>query len=154
MQIKLKDIQPNPANPRIIRDKQFTDLKRSIVQFPQMLQKRGIAVIKEGKKWVAIGGNQRYRVLCDIESDMRTAGFQSIYVIRRKDGKDLSDDDKSFIKKRTEDANRRVSTGEGKAIIVGMNRPPVPENIAAIYDKFAVEAFNLPPPANAASPNQ
>ncbi len=87
-------------------------------------------------------------------SDMRSAGFQTIYVIRRKDGAKFSTDDRAFIKQRTEDANRRVATDEDKTIIVGMNRPPVPENISAIYGKFAVDAFNTPPPANAGSPNQ
>lgn len=66
MRIKLKDIKPNPANPRLIRDNQFKALKLSIAQFPAMLEKRGIAVIKEGGKYIAIGGNQRYRALTDL----------------------------------------------------------------------------------------
>jgi len=84
-------------------------------------------------------------------NDMRTAGFQSIYVIRRKDGKELNADDRAFLKQRSEDANRRVATDAGKTIIIGMNRPPVPENISAIYDRFAVEAFIEQMPANAAT---
>ena len=85
MFIQLKDINANKSNPRFIRDKQFSDLKRSIVQFPQMLQKRGIAVIKDAGKWVAIGGNQRYRALCDIESDIQTNGFEGRYNITQSE---------------------------------------------------------------------
>lgn len=47
MKVKLSDIKPNPANPRIIRDDAFGKLKRSLAQFPKMLEKRGVAVIKE-----------------------------------------------------------------------------------------------------------
>lgn len=70
MRVKLKEINPNPANPRTIKDKQFGDLKRSIAQFPAMLAKRPIAVTKDGKKWVAIGGNQRTRALLDLQKDI------------------------------------------------------------------------------------
>jgi DNA modification methylase len=81
MKVLLKNINPNLANPRFIRDKQFADLKKSIVQFPQMLGKRGIAVMKDAGKWVAIGGNQRYRALCDIESEIYTTGFEGRFSI-------------------------------------------------------------------------
>lgn len=105
-------------------------------------------VLKDGKPSTAAVEPTPMRTEFEREmSDMRSAGFQSIYVIRRKDGKELSSDDRAFLKQRSEDANRRVSTDAGKTIIIGMNRPPVPENISAIYDKFAVEAFNQPPPA-------
>lgn len=109
-------------------------------------------VLKDGKPSTAAVEPTPVRSDFDREmDDMRAAGFQSIYVIRRKDGKELASDDKTFLKTRTEDANRRVSTDAGKAIIIGMNRPPVPENILAIYDKFAVEAYSQPPPAVAAT---
>lgn len=109
-------------------------------------------VLKDGKPSTAAVEPTPMRSEFEREmSDMRSAGFQSIYVIRRKDGKELSPDDRAFLKQRSEDANRRVSTDAGKTIIIGMNRPPVPENISAIYDKFAVEAFNQPPPANTAT---
>lgn len=70
MRVKLKEINPNPANPRTIKDKQFGDLKRSIAQFPAMLAKRPIAVTKDGKNWMAIGGNQRTRALLDLQKDI------------------------------------------------------------------------------------
>lgn len=113
-------------------------------------------VLNDGKP-TPVAAVEPTPVRSDLEremDDMRAAGFQSIYLIRRKDGKELNAEDRAFLKKRSEDANRRVSTDNGKAIIVGMNRPPVPENISAIYDKFAVETFVQPTPANTASPSK
>lgn len=77
--ISLKHIKPNPANPRIIRDGKFADLKRSIAQFPQMLEARGIAVMLEGGKYVALGGNQRYRALVDLQTEIDLPDFESKY---------------------------------------------------------------------------
>ena len=79
MNIKLKDITGNPANPRTIRDKAFQDLKRSIAQFPHMLEKRPIAVIKDAGKWVAIGGNQRTKALIDLQRDIQEGDFADRY---------------------------------------------------------------------------
>ena len=79
MILKLNQISPNPSNPRLIRDEPFATLKRSIAQFPQMLQKRGIAVAKENKKWVALGGNQRYRALLDLKKEIAEPGFAERY---------------------------------------------------------------------------
>lgn len=77
--------------------------------------------------------------------DMRTAGFQLIYVLRRKDGKVFDADDRSFIKAKTDDANRRVSSDDDKAFVIGSNRPAVPANWLAIYERFAVEDYSPPP---------
>lgn len=77
--ISLKHIKPNPANPRIIRDGKFADLKRSIAQFPQMLEARGIAVMLEGGKYVALGGNQRYRALVDLQTEIESPDFERKY---------------------------------------------------------------------------
>lgn len=79
MILKLNQISPNPNNPRLIRDEPFATLKRSIAQFPQMLQKRGIAVARENKKWVALGGNQRYRALVDLKKEIAEPGFAERY---------------------------------------------------------------------------
>lgn len=79
MNIKLKQINPNPSNPRFIRDDQFEKLKRSLAQFPAMLQKRGIAVVKDGGKWVAIGGNQRQKALKELEKEIHYPNFPEMY---------------------------------------------------------------------------
>ena len=81
MRINIKDIVPNPANPRVIRDEQFRKLKQSLAQFPQMLEKRPIAVTKEGGKYIALGGNQRLRALLDLEKEIEEKWFQQTYYI-------------------------------------------------------------------------
>jgi hypothetical protein len=80
MILQLKNIRPNPVNPRTIKDAQFLKLKRSIAQFPQMLEKRGIAVQKTGKnKFMAVGGNQRLKALLDISKDIKSPDFVHQY---------------------------------------------------------------------------
>jgi len=81
MRLQIKDIIPNPANPRVIRDEQFRKLKQSLAQFPQMLEKRPIAVTKEGGKYIALGGNQRLRALLDLEKEIEEKWFQQTYYI-------------------------------------------------------------------------
>lgn len=61
--LKISEIKINPANPRIIRDERYRKLVRSIAQFPKMLDVRGIVV--DGTRTI-MGGNQRYRAICDI----------------------------------------------------------------------------------------
>ena len=79
MRILIKEIVPNPANPRVIRDEQFKKLKQSIAQFPQMLEKRPIAVTKEANKYIALGGNQRLRALLDLKQEIDDADFEKRY---------------------------------------------------------------------------
>ena len=81
MRLQIKDIVPNPANPRVIRDEQFRKLKQSLAQFPQMLEKRPIAVTKEGGKYIALGGNQRLRALLDLQKEIEEKWFQQTYCI-------------------------------------------------------------------------
>ncbi len=94
----------------------------------------------------------------DLES-MRTAGFSFIYVLRRKDGGLIDAEDKSVIRVQTTQTNRRVSADDGKAIIIGSNFQIAPHNMAAIYQRFAVENYSpapgqgaVPVPANVAAP--
>jgi len=76
---------------------------------------------------------------------MRTAGFSFIYVLRRKDGGVIDPEDKSVIRVQTTQANRRVSADDGKAVIVGSNFQLAPHNMAAIYQRFAVENYSPAP---------
>jgi hypothetical protein len=94
----------------------------------------------------------------DLES-MRTAGFSFIYVLRRKDGGVIDPEDKSVIRVQTTQANRRVSADDGKAVIIGSNFQIAAHNMAAIYQRFAVENYSpepgqpaVPVPANSAPP--
>jgi len=61
--IKLSTIRPNPKNPRVLRDDKFQKLKKSIGDFPKMMELRPIVVDDEG---VILGGNMRFRALQDI----------------------------------------------------------------------------------------
>lgn len=80
----------------------------------------------------------------DLEA-MRTAGFSFIYVLRRKDGGVIDPEDKSVIRVATTQANRRVSADDGKAVIVGSNFQLASQNMAAIYQRFAVDNYSPAP---------
>ena len=63
LQTNTGQLEGVPANPRLIKNKEFEDLKRSILVFPQMLQLRPIVYAGD---YVALGGNQRRGALLDI----------------------------------------------------------------------------------------
>lgn len=73
---------------------------------------------------------------------MRTAGFQFIYVLKRKDGGKLDAEDRGAIKLNTADANRRVATDDELAIVIGTNMQIPPDNMAALYQRFAVDNYS------------
>ena len=82
--MKLKDIKPNPNNPRVLRDDKFQKLKQSITEFPKMLSLRPM-VIDENN--VVLGGNMRLRALQEL-------GFTDIEEAWVKRSSDLTDDEK------------------------------------------------------------
>jgi len=82
--MKLKDIKPNPNNPRVLRDDKFQKLKQSITEFPKMLSLRPI-VIDENN--VVLGGNMRLRALQEL-------GFTDIDEAWVKRSSDLTEDEK------------------------------------------------------------
>jgi hypothetical protein len=61
--IKISSIKANPNNPRIIKNEKFEKLKRSIEEFPEMMELRPIVVDENN---VIIGGNMRFRALQDL----------------------------------------------------------------------------------------
>ena len=61
--MKLSQIKANPNNPRVLRDEKFQKLKKSIEDFPQMMELRPI-VIDENN--TILGGNMRFRALQDL----------------------------------------------------------------------------------------
>lgn len=79
----------------------------------------------------------------DIEA-MRTADFEFIYVLRRKDGGNIDAEDKGVIRVNTTDANRRVSAEDGKAFLIGSNTKLPPKNMLALYERFSVENYSKP----------
>jgi len=58
--LNIKDIKPNQDNPRKIGKGQLDKLKKSIQQFPEMLELRPL-VIDENN--VVLGGNMRLKAL-------------------------------------------------------------------------------------------
>lgn len=52
-------IEGVPANPRVIKDKKFRKLVKSIEENPEMLDLREIIVYPLGDKFITIGGNMR-----------------------------------------------------------------------------------------------
>lgn len=79
--MNVKDIKPNPNNPRIIKDNKFKQLVKSIQDFPQMLELRPI-VIDENN--MVLGGNMRLKACIE-------AGLQDVPV---KQAKDLTEEQK------------------------------------------------------------
>jgi hypothetical protein len=80
--------------------------------------------------------------------DVRTGDFLYIYVLRRKDGREIDADGRRVIKLNTTDAKRRVSADNGRAFIIGTDAPIAPKNLAAIYESFAVEDYSPSPETN------
>ena len=62
--MKLKDINPNPNNPRLVKDDRFKKLVASIEQFPEMMELRPMIVDENN---VILGGNMRYKALKELK---------------------------------------------------------------------------------------
>ncbi len=61
----LKNLTPNPDNPRVLRDDQYKKLLASIKRDPEFLSKRPIVHADN----VILGGNMRYRALIEATRD-------------------------------------------------------------------------------------
>lgn len=81
-------------------------------------------------------------------ADMRTADFAFIYVLRRKDGGEMDAEDRKTIRQETGDANRRISSDNGRAFLIGSNVLLSTQNMTILKERFAVEDFSPPPAAN------
>jgi hypothetical protein len=81
--------------------------------------------------------------------NMKTVGFEQIFVFRRKDGGPLEPADTEFFRTHTAQVNRRVRSDDGTALIVGTNYPIAPESFKALGERFAVEDHS----GKAAAPN-
>ena len=82
--MRLKDIKPNPDNPRVLRGDKFQKLKQSITEFPKMLSLRPL-VIDENN--VVLGGNMRLKALQEL-------GFTEVDEAWVKRSSDLTEDEK------------------------------------------------------------
>ena len=60
-------IKANPSNPRVLRDEKFLKLKKSIEDFPDMLNSRALVCVTDTDgKYMVLGGNMRLRALQDL----------------------------------------------------------------------------------------
>lgn len=73
--LKINKVQPNPENPRVIKDHKYKALVKSIKDFPKMLEIRPIVVNSD---MVILGGNMRLRAC-------QEAGLKEIPVIIAKE---------------------------------------------------------------------
>lgn len=58
--INIKEIKPNPNNPRILKDDKFKKLVQSLKDFPEMANVRPIVVNKD---MIVLGGNMRLKAM-------------------------------------------------------------------------------------------
>ena len=81
--------------------------------------------------------------------DMKEAGFEFVYVLKRRDGGAFDKEDKQFIRdNRPVEINRFSSTDDEKAYVIGSNFDFPPENMENLRKRFGVEEHSIPPAAN------
>jgi DNA modification methylase len=61
--VKLSTIKSNPNNPRVIKDHRFDNLKKSITEFPKMMELRPMVINEDN---IILGGNMRFKALKDL----------------------------------------------------------------------------------------
>lgn len=106
-------------------------------------------ILKSGKETPAPSNVQPTKSAFEEDlGSMRTADFSYVYVLRRKDGGKIDAEDRSVIKAQTTDANRRMSSDDDKAFIIGTNTQIPPKNMFVLMARFAVENYSPPPVAN------
>jgi len=59
-EINIKEIKPNPNNPRVLKDDKFKKLVQSLKDFPEMANVRPIVVNTD---MIVLGGNMRLRAM-------------------------------------------------------------------------------------------
>lgn len=67
--VPIGSLKANPNNPRVMRDEKFAKLKKSLADFPDMLNKRPlVGVTDTDGKIMVLGGNMRLRALQDLKA--------------------------------------------------------------------------------------
>jgi hypothetical protein len=84
---------------------------------------------------------------------MRTADFNFILVLRRKDGGKMQPDDKAFVRTNMSGANRRSLADDEKAIVIGSNARVPQDLLTKLNERFDVQDFSKPEPKIPASPS-
>ena len=76
---------------------------------------------------------------------MKTADFSFIYIFRRKDGRELDADDRSYLGVTIpSEMNRRKISDGGRAVIVGSNFRIPAEIMNILKERFAFEDHSKP----------
>ncbi len=70
---------------------------------------------------------------------MKNADFRVVFVLRRRDGVEFDATDRAVVRQNTNQANRRVSADEGRAVIVGSNFPLDPAGVEVLKERFLFE---------------
>ena len=61
--IKINTIKSNPNNPRVIKDEKFEKLKKSITEFPKMMELRPMVINQDN---IVLAGNMRLKALKEL----------------------------------------------------------------------------------------
>jgi len=117
------------------------------------------AILNSQKSNQSLSANAADKAVNSFERDletMRTADFDFIFVLRRKDGGKLDGEDRRYIKTNSPaETNRFIVSDDEKAVIAGSKFKFAPENLKILQERFAVENFSkpaadvMPPNANA-----
>jgi len=84
--------------------------------------------------------------------EMETAGFDYIFVFRRKDGGNFDKDDRKYLRDNTPmETNRWRESDDGKAYIAGSGFGFTPEQMDALRKRFNIEDFSKPEVKEAAN---
>ena len=81
--MKLTEIKSNPNNPRVIKDHKFEKLKKSISEFPKMMELRPMVINEDN---IVLGGNMRLKALKDL-------GYKEVPKEWVKRASDLTDEE-------------------------------------------------------------
>jgi len=66
-EVEISRVKTNPKNPRVIADSKFILLKKSLKEFPDMLNKRPLVCVTDTNgKFVVLGGNMRLKAANEI----------------------------------------------------------------------------------------
>lgn len=75
---------------------------------------------------------------------LKTAGFDYIFVFKRRDGGKLTADDKQFLRQKSHNANRRSLSTDGTALFVGTNFEFEEGDLEELKEIFAFEDYSKP----------
>lgn len=81
IKIHYTELKPNPNNPRYLKEEKFKLLKKSLVDFPKMLELRPIIVDKDN---MVLGGNMRLQAIQALVAEGKKE-FEEVPVIRVED---------------------------------------------------------------------